>query len=87
MRGALPVLACVLALVPACAAPGIEREPTQNGAVQLELLFTHGGCSVYRFHDGPSTVYYADCEHSASTFHEVSCGRDCVRREVVSTAE
>jgi Domain of unknown function (DUF4884) len=39
----------------------IASTPSSNPDVQVDLLFTHDGCSVYRFHDG-TYHYYVRCE-------------------------
>jgi hypothetical protein len=74
-----------------CVTPAIGIAITENPEIQAELLFTHDGCKIYRFRDGQSRIYYADCRapatSSASTSWNVSCGRNCTKRIMVSTVE
>lgn len=42
---------------------GVNQAPTNNKDIRVTKLFTHEGCSVYRFHD-MEYVYYADCRGS-----------------------
>lgn len=41
------------------------RKPAQSvskaGDIELELLFEHDGCRMYRFIDGGRAVYWSDC--------------------------
>lgn len=39
---------------------------------KVEKLFTHEGCTVYRF-DDTRTVYYTNCQGSTQS----SCGKNC----------
>lgn len=54
------LLACCLAMF-GCNAPApVERNTTNNPAIQVSLLFVHEGVKVYRFSDGYRIVYYTD---------------------------
>jgi len=46
-----------------CANEPIYKSKTNNNEMQVELLFEHDGCRVYRFYDG-SYKYYTDCRGS-----------------------
>lgn len=48
----------------------------------VETLFTHEGCTVYRFTDGGSNRYFTNC--SGSTSWNRSCGKNCTAREGVN---
>ena len=92
MRNDWRVLVVSFAMVGAlqgCVEPpaAMRSIQTANPGYTVDLLFTHDGCSVYRFNDGPHPVYYADCRGSASTSQSVACGRGCVREETVQTTE
>jgi uncharacterized lipoprotein NlpE involved in copper resistance len=55
------------------------------GEYNVEKLFTHEGCTTYRFYDG-RTVYYTNCVNSnTSTQYSESCGKNCTRDVDVST--
>lgn len=74
----LPVL-----LLPACA-----KQAEQTTAVGVEFkvdtLFTHNGCTMYRFVDGGSFRYYADCR-GETTWVE-SCGKNCTHTKSIPTS-
>jgi hypothetical protein len=43
----------------------------------VDRLFTHEGCTVYRFSDGGYSRYFTNCSGSASW--RESCGKNCNR--------
>lgn len=44
----------------------ISKEPAQNNHnYQVEYLFEHDGCKVYRFRDGTYYVYFTNCNGEA----------------------
>jgi hypothetical protein len=43
-----------------CGAEPVATQSTNNPRVPVAELFTHEGCTVYRFHD-KETVYYVTC--------------------------
>jgi len=45
-----------------CTKEAEEVRPTGNINYQVDKLFTHEGCTVYRFDDG-KTIYYVKCEN------------------------
>ena len=79
------VFAVCLITLAGCAAEAVQISATENRDIATELLFTHDGCRIYRFHDGAMPVYSADCRGPASTAWNVSCGRNCTRPMTVST--
>jgi hypothetical protein len=92
MRHVLLLLALALSSVGCLATPvGVSR--TENPNISAELLFTHDGCKIYRFRDGPVPVYYADCRSpagastSTSTSWHIQCGKNCERPMLLSTAQ
>lgn len=59
------------------------KEPPQTtervGNFKVETLFTHDGCTVYRFYDD-RTVYFTKCDGKKdNTFYNESCGKNCTR--------
>jgi hypothetical protein len=69
----------------ACVSAPVSSSPTNNQAIDVEQLFTHEGCTVYRFRDGPYH-YYVRCDNgTAQTISPQSCGKNCVRDEIVPT--
>jgi hypothetical protein len=67
------------------AAP-IASYPTDNEGIDVHQLFTHDGCTVYRFRDGGYHYYVTCARGPAQTISPVSCGKNCVRDEEIFTA-
>jgi hypothetical protein len=73
-----------------CLGPALQEHATNNGAFEVEYLFSHDGCRVYRFRDS-GAHYFVRCDgpgpavHSSTT-QKVSCGKNCVREEDIPTA-
>jgi hypothetical protein len=59
-----------------------SEEIVSQGEYKVEKLFTHEGCTVYRFHDA-WTVYYTNCKGQAQSQH--NCGNGCMKTDVVTT--
>lgn len=74
MKTVLAILA--LAILAGCSKPA---ETSTNVGVEfvVDKLFTHEGCTVYRFSDGGSKRYFTNC--SGSTNWQESCGKNCTR--------
>ncbi len=70
-----------------CMQPAMQVHGTDNANIEVEQLFTHDGCKVFRFRDG-GYHYFVRCDGatSAQTLSPVSCGKGCVRDEVIATA-
>lgn len=79
------------ALLSAC---GVEPEQTaasSNDAVTVERLFSHDGCTVYRFRDG-AQHYYTRCsggEVTTTSQRNEVCGKNCNRivQESIPTSQ
>jgi hypothetical protein len=54
----------VLLFIIACSGP-YEDTKTEN-TYEIETLFTHDGCTVYRFFDRLSPIYFTNCHGEAS---------------------
>ena len=74
-----------LAMVAGCDKPAESAAHTGVGFT-VERLFTHEGCTVFRFKDGGSR-YFTRCDgvaaQSTTTWQE-SCGKGCTRPVEVS---
>ncbi len=74
-----------LAMVAGCEKPAESVAHTGAGFT-VERLFTHDGCTVYRFRD-PNHRYFTRCDgvtaQSTTTWQE-SCGKNCTRPVEVS---
>ena len=75
-----------LAMVAGCNKPA-ESDVRTGMGFTVERLFTHEGCTVFRFEDGGSNRYFTRCDgiaaQSTTTWQE-SCGRNCTRPVEVS---
>lgn len=56
----LTFIMILAALLVGCGKEANVSERTNNSQIVVDTLFTHDGCTVYRFHD-VRTVYYAKC--------------------------
>jgi hypothetical protein len=82
------LLGCLLPSGCATRAASVSVHHTDNVEVTVEKLFTHDGCTVYRFRD-VGYHYYVRCDAagSAMTHSLEPCGRGCVRDATVPTVE
>lgn len=71
----LPLLLLVILLVACGRREGIEQVRTNNQVIEVELLFEHEGCKIYRFYDG-RYGYYTKCG-DLNWSHTESCGKNC----------
>lgn len=70
------------ALLAGCGKEATIRERTNNVDIVVDTLFTHDGCTVYRFHDA-RTVYYAKCVGSnANVTYSTSNGKTTTTHDV-----
>lgn len=54
----------------------LQTSNTDNPQIQVELLFTHDGCKVYRFYN-IDYRYFTNC--TGSTTWTENCGKNCTR--------
>ena len=69
------VIAFILAL--AGCSKQAETSTQANNEFVVDKLFTHEGCTVYRFIDGGNNRYFTNC--SGSTNWQEGCGKNCTR--------
>ena len=69
----LPFLSIVLG---GCAAEPVATAPTNNANIEVDLLFEHDGCRVYRFRD-LGYHYFARCDGAGpnATVLPERCGK------------
>ena len=68
-------LIAMLVLVTGCYKAAEHTETKGVGEFEVETLFTHEGCTVYRFEDG-RTRYFVKCQNGdASTMTSHSAGK------------
>lgn len=77
------ILVAIAVALAGCYAEPTARTGTDNPDVPVETLFTHDGCTMYRFYDGGRHVHFAKCGSTASTSERVSCGKNCTREQFV----
>lgn len=67
-------------LVVSCAKDPEQVNRTENPNFEVDTLFTHSGCTIYRFNDAGHYHYFAKCRGTAETISEKSesCGKGCV---------
>lgn len=62
------------------------RSASSNPAIAVDKLFTHEGCTVYRFRDGGRDHYYAHCsDGELQTITTQYCGKSCEYPEVIKS--
>jgi hypothetical protein len=75
---AIPLLACVN--------DPVATTPSNNADVRVDELFTHDGCTVYRFRDG-AYHYYVRCKGEPAV-RSLSClGKGCNEDDSIPTLE
>ena len=58
-----------------------------NSEFRVETLFTHEGCTVYRFYDGGEERYYTNCQGQTIVEQSYQCGKmRCRRIENINTS-
>ena len=75
MKTVLIMTLLVLSLT-GCERLAESSTPAGKGFV-VEKLFTHEGCTVYRFADSGRSRYFTNCNGTTSWVE--SCGKGCVR--------
>jgi hypothetical protein len=73
----------VLLLAACTKAPEQSTHLAGPGEFQIDRLFTHDNCTVYRFEDAGRYVYYTNCEGQTQSSH--GCGKSCTTTDYVTT--
>lgn len=69
-----------------CAGDPELRSATENPDYSVDTLFTHDGCTVYRFDDAGKFRYFANCKSGqTSTTWAESCGKNCISDVAIQT--
>lgn len=72
-------------LCTACNKTPEEVIPTTNPEIEVQRLFTHDNCTIYKFKDGGANHYFTKCKDAKSeTLTLQPCGKGCMRNEVIS---
>ena len=73
-------------LLTGCEKTPVNRTGTNNPEVLVDTLFTHEGCTVYRFTDSGHFHYYTKCNTGTSeTLSTQSCGKNCTQQESIQS--
>lgn len=75
MKKVLKAAAAACAILALVACSKQPESSQRKGAFNVETLFTHDGCTVYRFIDGIRTVYYTKCQQSSSTAYNTGSSK------------
>ncbi|MFD2575739.1 DUF4884 domain-containing protein [Haoranjiania flava] len=63
-------------LLTSCFAKPIARQiPQNNTTYQVDYLFEHDGCKVYRFYDIGEYVYFTNCSGNVTAHSKDSSGQ------------
>jgi hypothetical protein len=65
-----------------CSAKQPESTTAAGVDFKVDKLFTHDGCTVYRFVDGGNYRYFTNCQ--GSTNWTENCGKNCSRNMSVN---
>ena len=79
MKRAVAIAACALVLA-ACGKPA-ERSTPAGVGFSVDRLFTHEGCTVYRFGDAGEYRYFTKCEGAAYSGSSWSESRPCSKSQ------
>lgn len=85
MKKYIIILTSVVVLL-GCEKPA-ESSASAGVEFRIDRLFTHDGCTLYRFSDAGAR-YFASCDgaYSAEVSWHESCGNGCSRQMSVPTA-
>lgn len=76
----LAVVAMLIVGLSACGRKAEGVAPTSNNNFEIEKLFTHEGCTMYRFEDVYSR-YFMICKDQPSQVEwQENCGKNCQRK-------
>lgn len=79
------ILIAILLSIAGCENQAVGTSDTSNRQIQVDNLFSHDGCTIYRFHDGGYLHYYAKCDNSAEVTNRYSCGKSCTIEDSIRT--
>ena len=78
------IVSIIVFLVAACVQDPVSTSRTNNPNVDIDLMFMHNGCSMYRFPDDGHYVYWTEgCSSTINSTH--SEGKNGSHNDVVST--
>lgn len=77
------IIIAIAVILVACTKDPVSKSNTNNATIQVETLFTHENCTVYRFVDD-RPQYFVKCKTTnvaAGTIntHTEYCGKGCTK--------
>lgn len=57
-----------------------KKEPANNNSYEVDYLFEHDGCKVYRFYDKGHFVYFTNCNGETISTTDSTQVRNRIRR-------
>ena len=82
MKPSIILLSCLMQL--SCRAiqiPISKQSPKSNKTYEIEYLFDHDGCKVYRFKDGGHYVYFTSCKGETTSVLSDSTGTHYIKSQ------
>lgn len=73
------VASIVTLLIVSCGKRAEQTDASSNEEIKVDRLFTHDGCTVYRFADYGAARYFARCGDQVQFSHQEPCGKGCTR--------
>lgn len=81
----IAAIIAVSTILVGCEKPA-EHTTIKGAGFKVETLFTHEGCTVYRFADDLRFRYYANCKSGQhTTMWTESCGKNCQHDVEITT--
>ena len=69
----------LLFMMVSCSKEVLEKIETNNVDINVSYLFSHQGCSVFRFYDHGDAIYFSDCSQDFKYTKNESCGKNCTK--------
>lgn len=63
--------------------PISSTKASNNKTYDVEYLFEHDGCKVYRFLDKGAWVYFTNCNNTATSYIKDSTGIKVVSNKII----
>jgi hypothetical protein len=81
MKNFLPVIVLLMASGCATGIPLQTKESENNKTYEVDYLFEHDGCKVYRFYDRGNYVYFTNCRGEAIVKTDSTETRNSIRKK------
>lgn len=76
------IISFLVGVVVSCVSiqPVTQSNPDNNKAYQVDYLFEHEGCKVYRFMDRGNYVYFTNCAGDVTSIENDSVGTHVINK-------